>query len=112
PVSAVMRRDVEIRAWLEQGVTLRARGGACTTEAGAPRLREREDGPRVVVTIEARCPAPRDEVTLRDDTIFDVDAQHEAFVRLRWTDEGDAHVLWRGRQSVALADPPTTLALL
>lgn len=112
PISAVLRRDAAIRAWLEQGITLRARGGACTTRASAPRLREREDGPRIAVTIEARCPAPRERVTLRDDTIFGSDPQHEAFVRLRWTDEGDAHVLRRGRQTVELGEPPTVLALI
>lgn len=112
PVRAVLARGEALRALVVRGITLRSAGGACRATASGPEVRERDDGPRVVVTLEVECPAPRERVTLRDDTIFDSDAQHEAFVRLRWTGEGDAHVLRRGRQEVELGDPPTTLALL
>lgn len=110
-VEAVLARDAEIRAWLEQGLALSSSGGDCALSASEPSLRERE-GPRVVVRIDARCPAPRERVTLRDDTIFDSDPQHEAFVRLRWTEADDARVLRRGRQSTELGAPPSALALV
>ncbi len=109
-VAAILAQRDAIREWLERGLTLTSRGGACTLDAAPPTLRER-DGPRVVVRLDARCPAPRDRVTLRDDTIFDSDDQHEAFVRLRWTDQSDAVVLRRGRQTTELGDPPSTIAL-
>ncbi len=112
PVHDVLARADAIERWLEQGITLRSRGGACASEASAPVAREREDGPRVVVTLTVTCPSPRTGVVLHDATIFDADAQHEAFVRRRWTGEGDAFVLRRGRQSAELGEPPSTIGLL
>ncbi len=112
PLEAVMDRRSAIQAWLTGGVHLTSAGGACALEAAQPTTRERDDGPRVVVGLTARCPAPRERVTLRDDTIFEGDPQHEAFVRLRFTGEADAHVLRRGRQSAELGAPPSTLALV
>lgn len=110
-VEAVLARRDAIRAWLARGITLRSGGGECDLEAGAPAHRVR-DGDRVVVILEASCPSPVDEVQLRDETIFDTDPQHEAFVRVRWGDEGDAHVLRAGRQELALGAPPSTLGLV
>lgn len=112
PLADVMARSPAIQAWLVGGLSLTAGGGPCALRASEPRARERDDGPRVVVSLEASCPAPRARITLRDETIFDSDPQHEAFVRMRWGDESDAHVLRRGRQSVDLGDPPSTWALL
>lgn len=110
-VESILARSDEIRAWLADGVSLTSSGGVCEVRAGEPTRRERE-GPRVVVRLDARCPAPRDQVTLHDATIFDSDAQHEAYVRLRWTGESDARVLRRGRQSTELGQPVTTSALV
>lgn len=112
-IDAVLARSRDLRRWLVRGISVRSRGGPCAIEAGEPSARDREDGPRVVVTLRARCPLPVEDVVLRDDTIFASDAQHEAFVRLRWTEgEGDALVLRRGRQEVELGHPPSTIALL
>jgi hypothetical protein len=111
-VEDTMRRAGAIRAWLEEGFTLRSDGGACEVSAGAPEAREVDGQDRIAVALEASCPEPRTGVRLRDGTIFDSDAQHEAFVRLRWAGEGDARVLRAGRQEVDLGQPPTLGALL
>ncbi len=111
-VDAILARADDVRAWVRGGITLTSGGGACDVAASAPRSIEADGGPRIVVRLTARCPAPRDRITLRDDTVFDVDAQHEAFVRSRWGGEGDARVLRRGRQTAPLGDPPSIAALL
>ncbi len=110
--SQVLARAGLIRRWLERGLSVRARGGPCALRATELRRRDREDGPRIVASLRARCPVPHDRLVLRDDTIFDSDAQHEAFVRSRWAKAGDVHVLRKGRQEVELGRPPSTLALL
>lgn len=111
PVDAVMARAEAIRRWITAGVEVTSDGGACTLDADVPEARE-GDPDRISIAIAARCPTPRTGVRLRDGTIFDSDAQHEAFVRIRWTGEGDARVLRVGRQEVALGEPPTVTGLL
>ena len=113
PIAATMARADAIREWLEAGIRLRGAGGSCRVRAGPPEAIERDGEDRIRVTLDATCPAPVSDVVLRDETIFDADPQHEAFVRLRWTsDEGDAHVLRIGRQELELGQPPTTTGLL
>jgi hypothetical protein len=112
PVEETMRRPDAIRRWLEAGWSARSDGGACPLRAGAPEAREVDGQDRIRVVLRARCPAPRTGVRLRDGTIFDSDPQHEAFVRTRWTGEGDARVLRVGRQEVELGAPPSVSALL
>lgn len=114
PLARTMRRAGDIRAWLEEGIVIRADGQACEMRAGAPEARVVDGQDRIAVPLEATCPQPARGVRLRDETIFDSDPQHEAFVRVRWTGEGDAHVLRAGadRQEIALGEPPSVAALL
>lgn len=111
PPDAVLARDADIRAWLEGGFSVRGEGGACAMEAEAPEGVEVDGQPRVRVRLWARCPSPARDLVLEDGTIFGDDAQHEAFVRVRWTGEGDAHVLRVGRQSLRLGAPPSVYGL-
>ncbi len=111
-VDAILARKNAIRDWIRRGITLRSPGGACDVDASEPRRVESDGGPRIELSLTARCPAPRDRITLADHTVFEVDPQHEAFVRLRWGDDGDARVLRRGRQEVELGSPPSVTALL
>jgi hypothetical protein len=111
-IGAILAREAAMRSWLEHGISVRSRRGACAIRASQPAARDTADGPRIAVRLAARCPAPVEDVVLRDETIFASDAQHEAFVRRRWTHESDAHVLRRGRQELELGDPPAITSLL
>ncbi|AKF07249.1 HupE/UreJ family protein [Sandaracinus amylolyticus] len=111
PASAVLARGDDLGALLARGITIGDGTSACSAHAGAPSEVEGEDGPpRLSLSIDYACP-PGDLV-LRDDTIFPTDAQHEAFVRIRFADDSDARVLRAGRQEVALGEPPSIPSLL
>jgi hypothetical protein len=72
---------------------------------------DEDDGPaRLALALSFACPDGA-ALTLRDDTVFPTDVQHEAFVRQRFDDGGDAHVLRHGRQTLALGAAPSNLAL-
>lgn len=110
-IDAILARESELRAWIERGITLTS-SARCRAVASSPRRVEGDGGPFVEVRLTARCPSLGEPITLRDETVFDLDPQHEAFVRLRWGEEGDARVLRRGRQSVELGSPPSMAALV
>ncbi|UJR80161.1 HupE/UreJ family protein [Sandaracinus amylolyticus] len=113
PASAVLARGDDLGALLARGITIGDGAVACTAGAGAPSEVEGEDGPpRLALTIDYACPEAAGDLVLRDDTIFPTDAQHEAFVRIRFAGDTDAHVLRAGRQDVALGEPPSTVSLL
>jgi hypothetical protein len=112
PVAEVLGRAPEIRAWVARGITLRASDVRCASTTTAPRERARDDGPRIVLDLRARCPASSARLTLHDDTVFDTDPRHEAYVRMRWSEGMDALVLRPGRQSAPLGEPPSTASLL
>lgn len=98
--SEVLARSDEVQTWIGDGVTLRGTGGACEpTIFGAPTLVLHEDDvPRLRVGIAFSCPAPVERLVLRDETVFPTDAQHETYVRLRFSDGDETLVLRTGRQ--------------
>lgn len=109
----VLARGAELAGVLERGIVVRGERAPCDATAGPPSAVLEEDGPpRVRVELAYACPAGAGALTLRDDTIFPSDAQHEAFVRVRFASETDAQVLRRGRQEVALGEPPSIPSLL
>ena len=110
-VAALEARRDAIAAWLATGIAIAGRGGSCRPTPGETRVVERDARPFVEVAIGYACPSPAEELVLTDATVFPDDAQHEAFVHLRWSGESDARILRRGRQSVAVGDPPSVLAL-
>lgn len=110
-VEALEARASEIARWLATGIAIEGRGGSCRPTPGDVAIVERDARPFVEVAIEYICPAPAEELVLEDTTVFPDDAQHEAFVHLRWSGESDARILRRGRQSVPLGDSPSTLGL-
>ncbi len=112
PPEEVLARDAAIRAWLERGFSVRGAGGACSLHAEAPEGIEVDGQPRVRVRLVAECPSEASGLVLEDGTIFGDDAQHEAFVRVRWAEQSDAHVLRAGRQSLRLSEPPAVSSLL
>ncbi|MFK7991479.1 MAG: HupE/UreJ family protein [Sandaracinaceae bacterium] len=109
---AVLVRGAEVAAWLRDGITVRGEGGACDATAGTLTSLPSADPPEVQLTLRYTCPAPVRDLVLADRTIFEDDAQHEAFVRQRFGSEADARVLRRGRQTLTLGEPQETVGLL
>ena len=109
----IQGRDADIRAWLAAGIHLRNAEGLCSVRASeeATERLDDSDAARLGLTFVYRCSAAR-PLTLEDDTIFANDAQHEAFVRMRFGEGDDTSVLRRGRQTMALGAPASVPALL
>ena len=106
-------RDVDIRAWLAAGIHLRNADGLCEARASdeATERLDDSDAARIAIGLLYTCTATR-PLTLDDETIFANDAQHEAFVRMRFGEGDDTFVLRRGRQTTELGAPASVPALL
>lgn len=106
-------RDADIRAWLAAGIHLRNADGFCEVRASDEETERLDDSDaaRVAVTLLYVCSGAR-PLTLDDETIFANDAQHEAFVRMRFGAGDDTFVLRRGRQTAELGAPASVPALL
>ena len=109
---AVLRETDRIRAWLSAGVWMEGQGGPCDATLGEITRATSEDAPRLEIPIVYRCPSPRGDLVLHDDTIFAGDAQHETFVRERFGTGSETRVLRVGRQSAPLGQPASMGALL
>jgi hydrogenase/urease accessory protein HupE len=112
PEAQVLADGARARAWLEGGVRLLAGEAPCavSSEGTLERLDD-EDAPRVALTLVYAC-GPDRPLRLRDDTIFANDAQHEAFVRLRFGEGVETQVLRRGRQEATIGTPASIGTLL
>jgi hypothetical protein len=108
---AVLARGEDVSAWLSRGITVTAGGRPCRAEAAAPTATTRDEQPYVSVRIEYRCEGAG-VLRLRDDTVFDDDAQHEALVRLGSEAEATAIVLRAGRRELDVGEPPSTVAMI
>lgn len=110
---ALARSEAEVVRWLTTGVSLRGAEGPCLVEGGGIAFTTRDERAYLETQLEFRCPGGG-PYTLRDETVFGDDPQHEAFVRVRASGETDARILRRGRQEAAIGAPPsaTKLALL
>jgi hypothetical protein len=102
---AVLARAPEIEAWLLGGITLSGADGPCHATPGGLAPTVRDARPYLAFRIDFRCASG--PLTLRDDTVFPDDPQHEAFVRVRFADGAgeDARILRRGRQETEIAAP-------
>ena len=109
----VLAEDARIRAWLTSGIRLENADGPCELVAdAAPTERlDDADAARIALDLEATCSDAR-PLTLIDDTIFASDAQHEAYVRLRFGEGTETSVLRRGRQEVEIGAPASLPSLL
>jgi hypothetical protein len=56
-------------------------GGACATRVGPMSAVEHSDGAYAALTLSLQCPGPASTLSLRYDSLFDVDAQHRGVVR-------------------------------
>jgi hypothetical protein len=95
--------DVLLRGWLTAGIVVAAQPGVCTGRADAPRFTTSDTGkPIVRVELDYACPSPAGALTLRDDTVFADDPDHETFVSLVTDDGRESHVLRAGDRELAL----------
>ena len=106
---ALEARSPQVRRWLAQGLSVSAGGEPCVPEAGDPEPFEREAVRYLRVRIAYRCEGTG-ELVFHDDTIFDADRRHEAVVLTAYG--GEAHILRKGRQEVALGEPQSPGSLL
>ena len=111
PVTAGPERLVErsqlLTGWLVGGLSVRADGGVCTPQAQAPVIGQRDGKPNVSILVDYACPEPATNLRLRDDTIFDADPEHEAFVAIAGTDGSTGAVLRADSRDVALSTVPS-----
>jgi len=101
---ALLARTPAIHRWLTEGIAVEARGEACEPSADPFVFVDRDERRFLQLTITYDCPSNEDLV-LRDDTVFPDDPQHEANVRVAWSDDTDAHILRRGSRELELGGP-------
>lgn len=111
PVTADAERLLERQAllggWLTGGLVVAADGGVCTPNTAAPIIDRSGDKPVVTVGVDFACPAPATNLTLRDDTVFDSDPDHEVFVAIGGVDGSTGAVLRAESRTVALSTVPS-----
>lgn len=108
-----LRDPARIREWLRAGIHVENDDGRCEMRALDQPIERLDDGdtPRIAVALVASCSEAR-PLTLVDETIFENDAQHEAYVRLRFSDGDETSVLRRGRQRTQIGAPSSVGSLL
>lgn len=99
----VLARGPEVQAWLLAGITVRG-VAPCIGRAEAPVEEQRDARSFIRVQLRFEC-AGGEALTLRDDTVFPDDRQHEALVYLAGRAEGAA-VLRTGQRELELGGPP------
>ncbi len=92
--------------WLTRGITLRSDGGACDTVAGGVALETIDDAARLRATLEVSCPSAG-RLSLRDDTLFDDDPDHEVFVTVHADRGSTSHVLRANARSLVIDTTPS-----
>ncbi|MCA9649322.1 MAG: HupE/UreJ family protein [Myxococcales bacterium] len=95
-----------VSSWLGRGLRVDGESGPCAVSPTQPELRGEGPDATVVLELDYACPAPMGTVRLHDDTIFDEDPAHEAFVSVRRDDAVEAHVLRADARSVVLGRTP------
>lgn len=94
-----------LAAWLTRGITMRSDRGACDAQAQSVAL---ESGPKdqLLATLDMACPSVG-SLSLRDDTLFDDDPDHEVFVTVHAEAGSASHVLRAESRSLVIDTAPT-----
>ena len=91
-----------LEGWLVRGISMHSDAGPCEATGQGVAL----DDDRLVARIDMLCPSTA-TLSLRDDTLFDDDPDHEVFVTVH-ADRGESsHVLRADARSVVLDTRPT-----
>ncbi len=104
----LLARSAQVRLWIEENLILRAGEAPCEPSVAEPEPFEREGKELLRVVVDYRCSA-EDDLHLEDDLVFGADPRHESVVLTRVGEE--AHILRRGRQTLALGEPQGALEL-
>lgn len=106
-VEALLGRSAELGRWLAEGITVRDSTRECPSTPGPVTATRRDERDFVEVLLTYECPdADAASLTLRDDTIFDDDRQHEAAVRVAWSGEQSSAILRTGSREARLGPAP------
>ena len=92
-------------AWLTHGITMRSDGGPCDADARGVAL-ERGEKDQLLATLDMVCPSVG-SLSLRDDTLFDDDPDHEVFVTVHAEAGSASHVLRAQSRSLVIDTAPT-----
>lgn len=76
-------RSAELQAWLDKGLPLRSRGGACRLLPAPLMASERADGFYLSAESTIECPGGMDGLTLRYQLIFERDSLHRGLIRVQ-----------------------------
>ena len=100
----VVRHEGLLQAWLTRGITMRSNAGACDATASGVALEPGEKD-RLVATLDMHCPSVA-SLSLRDDTLFDDDPDHEVFVTVHGDRGTSSHVLRAHTRAVIIDNTP------
>ncbi len=93
-----------LEGWLTRGITMHSDGGRCDAQADGVAL-ESGDKDRLVATLDVHCPSNM-SLSLRDDTLFDDDPDHEVFVTVHADRGVSSHVLRAEQRSLVIDRVP------
>jgi len=100
--SQVSQHGALLEGWLTRGLTMHSDAGPCRADAEGVAL----EGDRVVARLQMRCPSTA-SLSLRDDTLFDDDPEHEVFVTVNGASGSSTHVLRAETRSVVIDNAPS-----
>ncbi len=104
--AALQQHGRLISGWLARGLTVQSETGRCTPSFADPTLSVRDGKSFVALDLAYDCGIGAEGLSLRDDTVFDDDPDHEVFVSVTDASGTQAHVLRAGAQSVDLSAEP------
>lgn len=100
----VAQHGALLGAWLTRGITMQSDGGPCDAHASGVVL-ETGDKDRILATLDVKCPSST-SLSLRDDTLFDDDPDHEVFVTVHADRGVSSHVLRADARSLVIDTMP------
>lgn len=103
----LLERDALLGGWLVGGLVVTTDGGRCTPAVGSPVLGSADGKSVVSVGVAFTCPAPMANLRLRDDTVFEGDPDHEAFVAVAGAEGTTGVVLRADARELVLSTPPS-----
>ncbi|MBV1861131.1 MAG: HupE/UreJ family protein [Nannocystaceae bacterium] len=104
----VAQHGALLQGWLTRGITMRSDGGPCDVRAHGVAL-ETGDKTRLVATLDMHCPSGLG-LSLRDDTLFDDDPDHEVFVTVHAEGGIASHVLRSDSRWLVIGTTPGAAA--
>ncbi len=97
-----------LEGWLTRGITMHSDSGSCEVVASGVAL-ESGETPRLRARLDVSCPSVH-SLSLRDDTLFDDDPDHEVFVTVHADGGSTSHVLRAQTRSVVIDTTPSVAA--